>query len=154
MKKLALLAAGALVAGSVLADNTTPTGSITKDTPATVTSSGTEMDLKADLKFGTDVKDHEVVGEAASFPADTDKVVAWTRVTGASQPTQVFHVWKKDGKEESKVTLNVQSASYRTYSRKSVTPGRWTVEVQDNNGKVLASKDFTVEATSAPATQQ
>ena len=153
MKRLMILAAGALVAGSVLADNATSTGTVATDSPATVTSTSAEQDLKAELKVGTDVKDHEIVGEASSFPGDTDKVVAWTRVTGAAQPTQVFHVWKLDGKEMSKVTLNVQSASYRTYSRKSVAgnPGKWSVEVQDNSGKVLASKDFTVEAGAAPA---
>lgn len=151
MKRLIIFAAGALVAASVLADNNDASGvaeasGTAKGSPAAVSTPIADMKLDVELKIGSDVQNREVVGETASFGADTEKVVAWTRVTGATQPVQIMHVWKHDGKEISRVPLNVQSASYRTFSRRSVAgmAGAWNVEVQDSAGKTLASKDFTV----------
>lgn len=147
MKRLIIFAAGALVAATVLADNNEGVGAGAPEADAAVAAAGGDMKIEADLKVGTDVQNRDIVGEGASFPAATQSVVAWTRVTGAAQPTQITHVWKRDGVEISRVPLNIQSASFRTYSRKSVAglPGAWSVEVLDASGASLAKKDFSVE---------
>jgi hypothetical protein len=163
MKKLIIFAAGALFAAPALAENastgtmkTDTPASMSADTPATMSPGAGDSAITAEIKIGTDVQDREVVGESATFGPEVEKVVGWTRITGAAQPTQISHVWKRNGEEVSSVPLNVQSASYRTYSRKTVAglPGNWTFEVKDANGSVIASKDFTVGQTQAPAQTQ
>ena len=105
-----------------------------------------QQNLEAEVKIGTDVQNLEVVGEADEFPADTEQVVGWSRITGANQPTQVTHVWKHDGNVVDSIPLDVTSTSFRTYSRKTVSglPGEWTLEVQDPNGETIGSASFNV----------
>src|SRR5215510_14041292 len=50
----------------------------------------------AEVKAGTGVEKHEIVGEANSFPAGTT-VWVWSRVLNGEG--NVKHVWKLDGKE-------------------------------------------------------
>ncbi len=104
--------------------------------------------LTVEVAIGTGVESRTLIGESAIFPADTPQVVGWTRILGAKQPTEIRHVWKCDGKEMSSVTLGVQSSSFRTHSRKNLfgKTGRWTLEILDVDGALLASKDFEVTA--------
>lgn len=150
MKTLLILAAVSLMAASALAQNES-TGTVSD--PAAAASPVADT-LTAELKIGADVQDREVVGEAASFGPDTETVVAWSRISGANMPTEITHVWKRNGEEVASVPLKIQSVSYRTYSRKTVAglPGNWTVEVRDSAGNVIATKHFTVGQTASPAT--
>src|SRR5215510_632608 len=50
----------------------------------------------AEVKAGTGVEKHEIVGEASTFPAGTT-VWVWSRVLNGEG--NVKHVWKLDGKE-------------------------------------------------------
>ena len=46
------------------------------------------------------------------------------------------------------VPLEVNSNKWRTYSSKRILPnwqGNWRVEVYDDNGKMIGSKNFTVK---------
>jgi len=145
MKRLIIFAAGALVAASALAENNdaaAPAADV-----AAVSSSLEDLRLNIELKVGTNVENREVVGESAAFGPEVPKIVAWTRVSGANQPVQITHIWKRDGKTVATVPLNIQSASYRTFSRRTVAgePGAWSVDVIDPIGKVVARKEFTVE---------
>jgi hypothetical protein len=96
----------------------------------------------------TAVESREPVGEASSFPASTPQVVFFTRITGASGETFVEHVWRHGDAEKARVRLTVGSPSWRTWSVKTLHPGsagKWTVEVQDSEGKPLKAVEFTVE---------
>jgi hypothetical protein len=161
---LVVLASGALLATTArAADQGTgaapagaaTTGQMTTGEAGMAEPGGAER-LTAEIKIGTDLQDREVVGESTNFGTDVEKVVGWTRITGAGMPTEITHVWKRNGEEVSSVPLRVQSASYRTYSRKTIAgmPGNWSLEVKDANGNIIASKEFTVGAgaAAAPAT--
>src|SRR5262245_48204372 len=60
----------------------------------------------AEVRAGTGVEKHEIVGEANSFPAGTT-VWVWSRVMNAEG--NVKHVWKLDGKEVWSATLAIGS---------------------------------------------
>jgi outer membrane biosynthesis protein TonB len=109
-----------------------------KETPATPSTSGAAADVKA----GTGISKREPVGEAESFTAGT-KVWAWSSITGAKDQT-VKHVWKKDGKVLWEKEITVTSGRYRTWTRRTVKAGSYTVEVQSADGEVLGSVSFTV----------
>ena len=48
-----------------------------------------------EISFGTDVdpETRELLGEAAAFPTDGNRVYCYTRVHGLHPPTSVTHAW-------------------------------------------------------------
>jgi len=105
------------------------------------------QELTVELVIATAVEDREPVGAGETFPADVGQLFAWMRVThGADTTLRV--VWTH-GDHRSEVPLQVGGSPWRTWSSKQVPPdwtGSWTVEVQDEDGTVVASTTFTVEA--------
>ncbi len=82
------------------------------------------------------------------FPADYGKLFFFTRIVGATQETQVSHVWFYEDQEMARVTLPVQSADWRTFSSKRFLPqwvGQWSVVVEDEQGVCLTEVFFRLE---------
>jgi hypothetical protein len=96
----------------------------------------------AEVKAGTNVEKHEVVGEAASFPSGTT-VWVWSRVVNGEG--NVKHVWKKDGKEIWTATLPVGSKRWSTQSRRTLKAGSYEVDVESPDGASLGTVQFKVE---------
>ncbi len=104
----------------------------------------------AEIGFGTgwDPEQLALTGEAATFPAGTDRIFCRTLITGAEEPTSVVHVWYHEGKTMARVELAVGSSHWRTKSSKRLLPewtGAWEVRVLDAAGTLLESATFTVE---------
>ena len=96
----------------------------------------------AEVKVGTGVEKHEIVGEATSFPAGTT-VWVWSRILNGEG--NVKHVWKLDGKEVAAIPLNVPSKRFATFSRHTVNKaGAWSVEVMTDAGATIGKVEFTV----------
>lgn len=94
-----------------------------------------------------DVVDRAPVEAGSSFPVSVGKLFYFTKITGALNPTHVTHVWSFDGTERARVELQVNSASWRTYSSKNIEnheAGAWRVEVVDSAGNVLQTLNFEV----------
>jgi len=84
---------------------------------------------------------------AESFPAGTDRLWCYTRVTGAQQPLDIVHAWYHEGETRARVSLPVRSSDWRTWSRKDLLPGwtgQWVVKILDPDGLVLATPSFTI----------
>jgi nucleoid-associated protein YgaU len=97
----------------------------------------------AEVKAGTGVEKHEIVGESSTFAPGTT-VWIWSRITNG-QGT-VKHVWKLDGKEVWTATLPVNSARWSTMSRRPVhAKGAYDVDVQTDGGVTIGSVSFKVE---------
>ena len=97
----------------------------------------------AEVKVGTGVEKHEIVGEAATFPAGTT-VWVWSLVVNGEG--NVKHVWKRDGKEVWTATLAVGSKRWSTQSRRAIPKaGSWEVDVQTEAGASLGTVSFKVE---------
>jgi len=94
------------------------------------------------------VKDRNPAGETGRVPADVGKVFAWFKVTGA-QGKKVRPVWTVNGKTYPGTWLTIGSNSYRTWATKRVDAsmkGAAKVELQDEKGRTIASKNFEVVA--------
>jgi hypothetical protein len=115
-----------------------------KDTPAPKADAPKDASgATADVKVGTGVEKHEIVGEASSFPAGTT-VWVWSRVTNGEG--NVKHVWKRDGKEVWTATLPVGSKAWTTFSRRAIpAAGSWQVDVQTEAGAALGTVSFTIQ---------
>jgi hypothetical protein len=101
----------------------------------------------AEIAIARAVVDREPQESADSFPADVGTLVCWTRITGAEGETQVEHVWYHGDQEVARVPLRIASASWRTWSTKTIpltATGNWRVDVVGPDGTVLKSASFTV----------
>lgn len=136
----ALLLTGVLAAAAAAAPAEAPADSAAVSTPRVVR-----------IVVGTDVDrdTREPVGVADAFKADVGRLVCFTRIVGAAAPTEITHVWYRDGETLSRVPLTVGSADWRTWSSKRLLPswtGHWEVKVLDSEGLVLGATAFTVAA--------
>ena len=102
------------------------------------------------IAIGTAIENKEISGEAAQFDGSVTRVFCWTKITSDQTPVTVKHVWTADGKKEAEVPLEIKYPAARTWSSKTVWPGSWKVDVTDDQGKVLSSKEFTVTKEVAP----
>lgn len=101
-----------------------------------------------DATITTAIEDRMPVDNVEVYPADFGKLYYFTRIVGASQETQVTHVWFYEEQEMARVTLSVLSADWRTYSSKRFLPqwrGQWSVVVEDEQGGTLAEVKFRLE---------
>ncbi|MBB1386089.1 DUF2914 domain-containing protein [Pseudoalteromonas sp. SG45-5] len=65
------------------------------------------------------------------------------------QGQQVKHVWTFEGSVMAEISLNVTSTRYRTYSTKNIMDaqaGHWRVDVVDEQGNLIAQKEFRILA--------
>lgn len=100
------------------------------------------------LAVGTGVENRELVGEAQSFPAATEKVYCFLEAKDIPADTDAIFVWYLGDKEVNKTTLPVrQGARWRTWANKTINgkTGDWKIELQDANGSVLSTVTFKVE---------
>ena len=104
-----------------------------------------------DIVFCTGIEDREPVGTGKEFSGTVGRIYCFSKITGAVGSTSVIHVWYYNDEEKARVTLPVQSRSWRTWSSKRILKtwtGKWRVEVLEPEGKLLRSSEFLVEAES------
>lgn len=115
-------------------------------TPASLTVSPAAPTISvvlSSLGSGVDRETRTIQGEAASFDPSVE-VHYLTRVKAEMVPATINHVYSVDGKEVASVSLAVKGSPWTTWSRKTVWPGSWKVELKDESGVVIESKEFTV----------
>lgn len=89
-----------------------------------------------------------IVDPGDHFAPDVEQLYCLTRIQGLEAPTTVTHAWYHEGESMARVTLNVGSSDWRTWSSKRILPawtGHWEVKVLDESGKVLATREFVIE---------
>jgi len=94
-----------------------------------------------------DVVDRKPVGPETSFPSSVEKLYCFSKIIGAKTPTTVFHVWYYGNTEMFRISLPVNSASWRTFSMKSIRPhetGSWHVEILDSLENKLEVINFQI----------
>lgn len=108
--------------------------------------SAQQMSLST-IQFGTEVENRELVGADSTFATDVGTVFCYTHITGAQDTTEIAHVWYYQDEEKARVSLNVRSSDWRTWSSKQILPswsGEWNVRVEDPQGNVLGSSSFII----------
>jgi len=106
--------------------------------------------------FTTAIQDREPVDQVQKLQADKDKIYFFTEIRGMSGHT-VSHKWMFNGQEMATVSFNIGADRWRTWSSKTLSPswlGKWTVDVVDEGGNVLAQESFDyvpVEDMAKPA---
>ena len=93
----------------------------------------------------TAVEDRAPVDDVEVFPAADGQLYCYTKITGATAPTEIVHLWYRGEELMSRVVLPVRSESWRTWSTKQFLPdwqGDWKVEVRDSQGVLLKTLKF------------
>src|SRR5947199_5195158 len=144
MKRMAMIAASALLLGRGLAaqDTTKAAAPAPAPAPAAATPSVTVVEAVV----AKTVLDRQPQDTGAAFPADVGQLVCWTKVSDAAG-TSIHHVWFHGDTQVGDMELQVGGSPWRTWSRKTVPAdwtGAWHVEVRDASGAVLKRIDFTV----------
>lgn len=87
------------------------------------------------------------VGTDTQFKSSVSRLCCFTKIVGAQEPTTVTHAWYFDDIRQAWVTLEVGSATWRTYSSKAIQKhqiGLWRVEVLGPNVEVLKTIEFEI----------
>lgn len=142
MKLTTIVALVGLGAGLSFAESSVPVNSSEAAAPEKVSS---EIKIEK-IAVGTAVEQRELSGAASEFESTVGRLYCWTRYGGVTPPVDLKHVWYVDGKKEAEVVLSVKTESGRTWSSKSVWPGKWKVEVLGPSGDgEISSVEFVVK---------
>lgn len=113
-----------------------------------LTGIGHAQNLKiSEFNFATSIEDREPVNVDTTFAADIGTVYCFTQITGVTDTTQVAHVWYYKDQEMARISLEVKSDDWRTWSSKRIQQswtGRWRVMIEGPQGNVLATKTFVI----------
>jgi len=93
------------------------------------------------------VVEREAVDVGNSFSTSAPRLYCFTKIVGASQPTEVVHVWSYGDVERARISLAVNAATWRTYSSKAIQSheiGAWRVDVLDASGNLLETINFEI----------
>lgn len=101
-----------------------------------------------EITFATDVENRQPVDVDTTFTSDIGSVFCFTHVKGATDTTEITHVWYYKEQEKARIALEIKSKDWRTWSSKNILKswkGRWRVLVEGPKGNVLATKNFIIK---------
>lgn len=108
-----------------------------------------QSELKVNrFTLSTAVENREPIDTKDSF-LQNERAWLFTEILNGSEGRSIYHVWNfhQDGKvfEMARIKLNVNGNRWRTWSNKNLfKKGLWSIEVSDEYGNILASKEFNV----------
>ncbi len=94
------------------------------------------------------IEDRQPSGVGTVFSNDLEKIYCFTKITGAEDTTSVNHVWYMGDTQLASVNLPIKSASWRTWSSKTIgmSLGKGHVEIVTEGGDVLGKAEFEIQA--------
>ena len=100
-----------------------------------------------ELAIGYKVKHHQLeTVDGDNLFLDGDRLVAWTSVTGLKSGF-IEHIWYRDEVEVARFYLPVGAGRrWRTWSRHTVSPGEYQVQVLGPDGTLLKDMSFVVDS--------
>ena len=122
-----------------------------KETAPTVAQKQPALVLE-EIQICTAVEDRQPSGVGTVFPEDLDKIYCFTKIGGAEEPTNVYHVWYFGDVEIARVQLPVKAKSWRTWSSKKLNMllGNGHVEIVSESGDILGKAEFEIQAAKKP----
>ena len=85
-----------------------------------------------------------------NFINNVDSLFCYTKISNSGPKQEIKHIWFYNDKEISSVVYNIKTSfNYRSWSRKTILPnqiGNWRVEVVDQSGNVLGTREFSIKS--------
>ena len=105
-----------------------------------------------DIKICKSINKRNPVGSDVVFTNNVDSLYCFTRIQNPGQKSEVKHIWYYDNQMMTQVRYNVKkSNTYRSWTKKTILSnqiGKWRVDIQDDNGTIIGSKNFEIKSIS------
>ena len=105
-----------------------------------------------DIKICKSIYKRTPVGSDVVFTNNVDSLYCYTRIQNPGPKREVKHIWYYDNKMMTQVRYNVKKSNiYRSWTKKTILSnqiGKWRVDIQDNNGTIIGSKNFEIKSIS------
>ena len=102
-----------------------------------------------DIKICKSIYKRNPVGSDVVFKNDVDSLYCYTRIQNPGPKREVKHIWYYNNKIMTQVKYNVKKSNiYRSWTKKTILSnqiGKWRVDIQDNNGTIIGSKNFEIK---------
>ena len=102
-----------------------------------------------DIKICKSIYKRTPVGSDVVFTNNVDSLYCYTRIKNPGPKREVKHIWYYDDQMITQVRYNVKKSNiYRSWTKKTILSnqiGRWRVDIQDNNGTIIGSKNFEIK---------
>ncbi len=123
--------------------------SFSQDPPASqdkAPSAGVSVGFSVDsIAFARGIESRVPMNVASEFPSDVGKVSCWTRISSSQASVDVKYMWYKDGEMVLDWSMTLKTGSGRCWSTKSVSTGKWKVEIVDDAKNVVKTASFEVK---------
>lgn len=117
---------------------------------ATQVAQAAESMVIRDFVLTHGIYEREPVGTTQTFASSDERGYVFARIANEGQPTQVNFVWYYGDEMHASIPMNIGTSSgWRTWSSVNLRPGNWKVNITDQNGMVIAERNFMVEHSSA-----
>ena len=95
-----------------------------------------------------DIEDRMPAGVGNTFSWSTNRVYVWNLVQAKDLPSEIRHIYYREGEKVTDVALKVRSSHWRTWSYKTISneryKGSWRVDIASAEGQVLRSLYFEI----------
>ena len=102
-----------------------------------------------DIKICKKIYKRTPVGSDIVFTNSVDSLYCYTRIQNTGSKKEVKHIWYFENQIMTQVRYNVKKSNiYRSWTKKTILPhqiGRWRVDVHDNYGTIIGSKEFQIK---------
>ena len=102
-----------------------------------------------DIKICKSIYKRTPVGSDVVFTNNVDSLYCYTKIQNPGPKREVKHIWYYDNQMMTQVRYNVKKSNiYRSWTKKTILSnqiGRWRVDIQENNGTVIGSKEFEIK---------
>ena len=102
-----------------------------------------------DIKICKKIYKRTPVGADEIFTNNIDSLYCYTRIQNTGSKKEVKHVWYYEDQIMTQVRYNVKKSNiYRSWTKKTILPnqiGKWRVDIHDNVGTIIGSKEFQIQ---------
>ena len=106
-----------------------------------------------DIKICKKIYKRTPVGSDVVFTNTVDSLYCYTRIQNTGSKKEVKHIWYFENQIMTQVRYNVRKSNiYRSWTKKTILPhqiGKWRVDVHDNHGTIIGSKEFQIKNISS-----
>ena len=117
--------------------------------PAIKENVSTQTLVVKDIKICKKIYKRTPVGSDIVFTNSVDSLYCYTRIQNTGSKKEVKHIWYFENQIMTQVRYNVKKSNiYRSWTKKTILPhqiGKWRVDVHDNYGTIIGSKEFQIK---------
>ena len=104
-----------------------------------------------DIKICKKIYKRTPVGADDIFTNNVDSLYCYTRIQNTGSKKEIKHIWYFENQIMTQVRYNVRKSNiYRSWTKKTILPyqiGKWRVDIHDNHGTIIGSKEFQIKNT-------